>query len=211
MTRRWSGIVCSVGLLVGLLGMTASPVLAELEPCKGWCIESDTFWFQLISGKGAFRPPDADDQAILDTAPEWLQSVGKYLLEHPSEIAYRAAVLPLKPGADPPELGEHSVSIDWNVGVRLESGEEVWATQWFVRVPNNQPPRTPVLRSVSLTTDLLLPTRDMKTYALIIAFPSTTPNGKEWKDKDIATLIITRDGGAPTSVAARAPGVGGTN
>jgi len=169
----------------------AAPALAGDCSDKPLCYETKDFAFRVLIEK-QFKAIDADMARVRDRADPWFGSVIDYMLEHPEERLYRAALVPL-PDA-------HGVTITWNAGLDLESGETVWATQWLVPSDHLSPVGRSAPNAVFLSTGLLKPIPDGKEcYNLILCFPGRTATGKTWSKKDVVGLAIENPSGPRVS------------
>jgi hypothetical protein len=141
-----------------------------------WCVQAEDF---------AFRVLPKEDMSVQylqhlseDTA---FTFVIQYLMDHPKTKMFLCWLRPL------PTM--HSVDFRWNVGLRLKSGETVWAEQWIYQSggvftthdPTLARPFTPGVQGVS---------PEGCSFLVFCVFPNETQTGKEWRNGRVSGLVI---------------------
>ncbi len=180
--RRLTLLFLHCMILLGL-SLAPSPVQAKerAEGCEGqnWCFEAENLAFRIV-----------DNEITIDILRqmEKNQDVSiliSYLLEHKVRL-YVGWIRPT------PEM--HSVEANWNVGLDLEGGETIWAEKWFVGQRSG-----PSIAYDPTNVKLFIPgatetSSRGKSFIVVLAFPVSTPSGKQWKEGQVQSLNVQKPG-----------------
>ncbi|USN53509.1 MAG: hypothetical protein H6760_05135 [Candidatus Nomurabacteria bacterium] len=168
-------------LFVLALCLAHLPARVYAEGCNGqkWCVETSEFAFRL----GEY-PIEIDRLRHLEEkgAPDMASTI-RYILQHPKTITYIGWIRPT------PEM--HYLSLRWNVGLQLKSGEVIWAQQWIYEENGHMVQSDPGnLHFSPISSGRSGENNQGKSYLAFVVFPERKADGKDWKDKEVAGLVF---------------------
>lgn len=160
------------------------PSASFAEGCQGqkWCFETDEYAFRIT-------PEEMIMPVLQNIADNPDGRAVTQVIEYAGQHGDRIYLAWLRPT---PTM--HIVDINWNVGLRLKSGEVVWANAWLIDE------RDVFSAYAGDSSRLFVPqVNSMSTnghsFKMFLAFPNRTLSGEKWEGKKVSAMVIQDNGG----------------